>query len=56
MNPIQQEAYYKGIIVLSDTKNGPKSFLLNLSTLLTDAKSYLATPDNRMSRELLTLI
>jgi len=44
------------MIVLSDTKNGSKSFLLNLSTLLIDAKSYLAILDNGISRELLTLM
>ena len=36
-------AYYKGIVVLFDTKNRPKSFLLNLSTPLIDIKSCLAT-------------
>ena len=43
-NPTQQVAYYEGTVVLSDTENGPESFLSNLSTLLTDVKSCLATP------------
>ena len=56
INPIQQKAYYKGIIVLFNTKNRLKSFLLNPSTLLVDAKSCLAILDNRISRKLLTLM
>jgi len=35
-------AYYKGIVVLFNTENRPKSFLLNLFILLIDIKSYLA--------------
>ena len=56
INPIQQKAYYKGIIVLFNTKNGLESFLLNPSTLLADAKSCLAILDNKMSKKLLTLM
>ena len=34
-------AYYKGIIVLSNTENKPKSFLLNLFTPLINVKNCL---------------
>ncbi len=44
------------MIVSPNTKNGPKSFLLNLFTPLIDAESYLAILNNGMSGELLTLI
>ena len=56
VNTIQQKAYYKDIVILSNTENGFRSFLSNLFTLLIDAKSYLATLNNGISRELLTLI